>query len=210
MDSQYLNLFTLFYLNRLELNLSLLTWRRAIACPFFPPSQPVFIPAVWKIIVPPKIHVFLWLLSNNKLMTVDNLAERGIHKPLDCKFCSEKESVHHLFFDCIVARQLWACLSDFNGSVINSYFDMASKWIAPKKYKSTNTISAGVVWCMWLIRNDFVFRGQHWSSIKMVLGKLWSITKEWMLMCPASMEEEIDRWCSYLVVRLKIPLAICF
>ena len=106
MDSQYLNLFTLFYLNKLELNLSLLTWRRAIACPFFPPSQPVFIPAVWKIIVPPKIHVFLWLLSNNKLMTVDNLAERGIHKPLDCKFCSEKESIHHLFFECIIARQL--------------------------------------------------------------------------------------------------------
>ena len=152
MDSQYLNLFTLFYLNKLELNLSLLTWRRAIACPFFPPSQPVFIPAVWKIIVPPKIHVFLWLLSNNKLMTVDNLAERGIHKPLDCKFCSEKESIHHLFFDCIIARQLWAYLSDFNGSVINSYFDMASKWIAPKKYKSTNTISAGVVWCLWLIK----------------------------------------------------------
>jgi len=121
-------------------------------------------------------------------MTVDNLAERGIHKPLDCKFCSEKESIHHLFFDCIIARQLWAYLSDFNGSVINSYFDMASKWIAPKKYKSTNTISAGVVWCLWLIRNDFVFRGQHWSSIKMVLGKLWSIMKEWMIMCPTSME----------------------
>jgi len=50
--------------------------------------------------------VFLWLLSNNKLMTVDNLAERGIHKPLDCKFCSEKESIHHLFFECIIARQL--------------------------------------------------------------------------------------------------------
>ena len=38
--------------------------------------QPVFIPAVWKIIVPPKVHIFLWLLSNNKLIRVDNLAEK--------------------------------------------------------------------------------------------------------------------------------------
>ena len=29
--------------------------------------QPVFIPAVWKLRVPPKIHVFLWLLSKNKI-----------------------------------------------------------------------------------------------------------------------------------------------
>ena len=55
---------------------------------------------------------------------------------------------------------MWACLFEFDGSVINSYFDMASKLIAMKTYKSTNTISARVVWCLWLIRNDFVFRGQ--------------------------------------------------
>jgi hypothetical protein len=30
--------------------------------------QPVFIPAVWKLTVPPRIHVFMWLLSNNKLL----------------------------------------------------------------------------------------------------------------------------------------------
>ena len=39
---------------------------------------PMYIPAVWKIKVPPRIQVFLWLLSHNKLMTVDNLLERRI------------------------------------------------------------------------------------------------------------------------------------
>lgn len=28
--------------------------------------QPTYIPAVWTLKVPPKIHVFLWLLSHNK------------------------------------------------------------------------------------------------------------------------------------------------
>jgi hypothetical protein len=29
---------------------------------------PLYIPAVWNIRVPPKIHLFLWLLSHNKLV----------------------------------------------------------------------------------------------------------------------------------------------
>lgn len=60
--------------------------------------QPVFLPAVWKIIIPLRIHVFLWLLTHNKLMTRDNLRKRHIIKPLDCVFCSENESIHHLFY----------------------------------------------------------------------------------------------------------------
>ena len=60
--------------------------------------QPLFLPAVWKLVVPPKIHVFLWLFSQNKLMTRDNLRKRHITKPLDCVFCAEQETNHHLFF----------------------------------------------------------------------------------------------------------------
>jgi hypothetical protein len=37
----------------------------------------IFILAVWKLKVPPRIHFFLWLLSNNKLLTRDNLEEKG-------------------------------------------------------------------------------------------------------------------------------------
>jgi hypothetical protein len=33
---------------------------------------PINIPVVWKIKIPPRIQIFLWLLSHNKLMTVDN------------------------------------------------------------------------------------------------------------------------------------------
>ena len=44
--------------------------------------QPVYIPAVCFIKIPPRVQVFLWLLSHNKLMTKDNLAKRGIEKPL--------------------------------------------------------------------------------------------------------------------------------
>ena len=50
---------------------------------------------------------FMWLLTNNKVLTRDNLAKRRKVEDTSCLFCSEKESVLHLVFDCVVAKQCW-------------------------------------------------------------------------------------------------------
>lgn len=131
------------------------------------------------------------IITNNKLMTVDNLKKRGVEKPPSCQFCSEPETVQHLFFECIVAKQAWNCLYEFNDVVINSYIDLASKWIADKKLKTTNTISAGVVWCLWLTRNDFVFRGRKWSDIKLIFRRMWLCMRDWKPLLQKSLEEDI-------------------
>jgi hypothetical protein len=55
----------------------------------------VYPPVVWKIKVPPKIHIFLWLFVKNKLLTRDNLAKRSMDDQT-CLFCDEPESVSHL------------------------------------------------------------------------------------------------------------------
>jgi hypothetical protein len=73
----------------------------------------MFIPALWKIGVPPKIHMFLWLLSHNKLATVDNLNKKGLDKPKLCQLCDEEESISHLFFECVVS--VWSCVSEYLG-----------------------------------------------------------------------------------------------
>jgi hypothetical protein len=36
----------------------------------------VFTPVMWKIGVPPRLHIFLWLLANDKILTRNNLAKR--------------------------------------------------------------------------------------------------------------------------------------
>jgi hypothetical protein len=63
-------------------------------------------PVVWKLKIPPRIQVFLWPFSQNKIMTKDNLRKRGKPKPLECILCKEIEYVTHLFFDCIVSQLL--------------------------------------------------------------------------------------------------------
>jgi hypothetical protein len=80
----------------------------------------VYIPAIWNIVVPPKIHLFLWFLSHNKLATIDNLNKKGMDKPVYCCMCSENESISHLFFEYVVARAIWKFVVEFFGFEIGS------------------------------------------------------------------------------------------
>jgi hypothetical protein len=49
--------------------------------------------------VPSRIHIFLWLLANNKTLTRDNLAKRKELNDKTCLFCAEYELVRHLFYE---------------------------------------------------------------------------------------------------------------
>jgi hypothetical protein len=92
--------------------------------------KPVYIPAIWKIGVPPKVQMFLWVLSHKKLATIDNMRKRGIDKPEQCSFCAEKESIMHLFFECVAAKVIWGYVSEFLGFDFGKeYLSIATKWL---------------------------------------------------------------------------------
>jgi hypothetical protein len=122
--------------------------------------KPVFVHAVWKLKIPPRIPIFLWLLSKNKMLTRDNLAKRRNVDDKTCIFCADLESIHHLFFDCCVVKRLWIELSEcmsLNGEW--SYGAVASLWLANKKHMLSNVIFAAALWCLWKLRNMICFRG---------------------------------------------------
>lgn len=58
---------------------------------------------MWKVKIPPKIKVFLWLMSNNSVLTKDILLRRGWIGSEACPFCGKDEYVDHLFFTCSIA-----------------------------------------------------------------------------------------------------------
>jgi hypothetical protein len=73
---------------------------------------PIYVSAVWKLLIPPRVHFFLWLLSKNQPLTRDNLEKRRLDDN-SCLFCTDQETFHHLFFGCAVAKRgLGNC---FNG-----------------------------------------------------------------------------------------------
>jgi zinc-binding in reverse transcriptase len=49
----------------------------------------------------------MWLLSNNKILTRDNLIKRGWIDVDLCPMCTDMETVFHLFSKCQAARHVW-------------------------------------------------------------------------------------------------------
>jgi hypothetical protein len=109
----------------------------------------VYTPVMWNILVPSRVHIFLWLLANNKTLTRDNLEKR---KKLDdnrCLFCNELESVVHLFFECCVAKLVWNEIAEISGKVIGADFESVARfWVADKKCKVLNVCSAADLWAI--------------------------------------------------------------
>ena len=100
--------------------------------------QHVYLPAVWSIRVPPRVQGFLWHFSQNKIMICDNIRKRGIAKPLECVHCKEIESVYHLFFECIVARLIWAEVECVFRISVDGFESIAKCWLCNKKFLHLN------------------------------------------------------------------------
>jgi hypothetical protein len=99
----------------------------------------VFIPVVWKLIVPPRVHFFL---SNNKLLIRDNLDKRMRVDDLSFMFCGE-ESINHLFFECVVAKQASKLISEADGFHTGTNFESVMKcWLCNKKFGVVNMITS--------------------------------------------------------------------
>jgi hypothetical protein len=66
---------------------------------------------------------FYWremrLLSKNKLLTRDNLEKID---DLTCLFCTERGSIHHLFFDCVIAKRAYELVSQAMGGTDRQKF----------------------------------------------------------------------------------------
>jgi hypothetical protein len=62
---------------------------------------------LWKIKIPLKIKVFLWILYREAILTKDNLVKRNWHENEMCGFCSNNKTVQHLIFYCALAKFIW-------------------------------------------------------------------------------------------------------
>jgi hypothetical protein len=85
--------------------------------------------------VPSIIHIFLWLLANNKTLTRDNLGKRREVTDKTCLFCVEHKSLSHLFYECCVARRIWEVVAEIlELPLVIDFESMARWWISGEKY----------------------------------------------------------------------------
>jgi len=157
----------------------------------------------------PKIHIFLWLLANNKLMTRDNLRKRMIMKPLDCVFCCENESVDHLFFGCVVAKTFWSYISsEFDIDIGANFESVARFWLSNNKNSALNTTTSALLWCLWKHRNSMIFDNTMWIFVTQVWRSVLRTIRYWSVLSKENCKERLDSFVGSLEVMIRQPLLI--
>jgi hypothetical protein len=150
---------------------------------------------MWRIPIPPRLHVFLWLLANNKVLTRDNLAKRRQVDDKTCLFCAELESVSHLFFNCCVARMAWNDIYEMtNTPVIIDFESMGRMWVKGKKGRAFNVLTSIVVWALWKLRNNMCFKGKCWSRVEVILREVAKFIRNWTLVNRSEEVEMLETW----------------
>jgi hypothetical protein len=154
--------------------------------------QPVLVSSIWYIKIPPRVQYFLWLLSKNRLLTRDNLSKRRKVENPTCLFCNEQESVNHLFFECVVAKQLWNVLSSILGIQLGGALDNIGKfWLSSKHNGVLNMCTSAAFWSMWKLRNDICFQRKSWRSMAMLLYSMAMMLQNWVILCPKEKKDAL-------------------
>jgi hypothetical protein len=144
---------------------------------------PIHTPAVWRLHVPPRLQVFLWLFANNKILTRDNLAKRRLVSDMSCMFCSELESCHHLFFDCFVAKLVWPVISEILGVSVGTNFESVARWwLSNEKNSVINVLCTATIWSLWKLRNDMYFQGKTWPGVQDLFRRIAGDLDRWKIL----------------------------
>lgn len=138
---------------------------------------------IWKIKVSPNIHVFLWLIIHSKSLTRDNLDKRRPVADPTCFFCRTGIYTISIFY-CIVAQKTWSIITEIlNIHVPCSFMSLHPFWKQRKHPDVVNLVTSATLWGYWLLRNDFVFQGQKWRSLRCILDLVGSLVMQWKILC---------------------------
>jgi hypothetical protein len=172
--------------------------------------EQVFTPAVWKVHIPSRVHIFLWLLANNKVLTRENLAKRRPVDDTSCLFCSEFETVTHLFFDCCVAKVFWKVMSEVIGLELGTDFESVARlWISEKRHKIVNVCTSAALWAIWKLRNKFCFQGMRWTGVQVLL-RCSRMLRDWRLINRREDTEKLEELAAELERQSYLPPRLCW
>lgn len=121
----------------------------------------------WKMKIPQKLKVFIWLIFHNKLPTNFLRAKRGMIISDLCPRCNNSpETINHLFRDCPKAIQLWDKFQ--TGRAMRTGFESSTfDWVSHNLKRSRilhlnkdipwNTLFCTILWQIWKDRNKKSF-----------------------------------------------------
>jgi hypothetical protein len=130
------------------------------------------------------VHFFLWLLFKNETLTRDNLAKKQNVNDKTCLFCEELETCHHLFFDCVIEKEMRSRISRVVGREIGSPLESIGAYLlSNRKFITLNMISAAALWAISKLRNDLCFQNLAWRNLGVLLMRVVVMVQNWTISC---------------------------
>ena len=117
--------------------------------------------SVWKLKIPLKVKIFIWLLHRGVILTKDNLAKRNWNGSKQYCFCMNDETIVHLFFGCLMARLVWRIIFiTFGHTKPSNIVHLFGSWLQGfmwEKKKFMFTGLCALLWSIWFIANMLQF-----------------------------------------------------
>lgn len=162
------------------------------------------IAGLWKILVPYRVEIFVWLAMLGTLNTKDKLIRLGILEASNgpCLLCnSEPESGEHLFLHCSVASSMWMWwlnMWNIQWCFASSISDALQLWVYPKSNTFLKKVWVAsfhiILWTIWRERNNRCFENISCSLQQLqdlVLLRLGWWIKGWGVLFPYKSNEII-------------------
>jgi hypothetical protein len=166
---------------------------------------------MWKIHIPSRVHIFLCLLANNKVLARDNLAKRKSVDDKTCLFCSGAKSVCHLFFECCAARLFWQTMSEVVGFNLGADFESVARLlICEKKHRIANVCTSAALWVLWKLRNELCFQVVCWTRCQVLMRKMSRMLRDWRLVNRKEDAEKVEELAAELKRRSFLPPRLCW
>ncbi|KAL8552289.1 hypothetical protein ACS0TY_001111 [Phlomoides rotata] len=110
-----------------------------------------------------------WKVLKQKMATTDNLIRRGVHindEDKTCQLCKEKEeNIRHLFFECKVSYIIWSNIINWLGIDLVLHINPSTHFLTfaeclgrGERIKVATTLWTGIVWSIWNLRNEVIFK----------------------------------------------------
>ena len=114
---------------------------------------------IWKLKVPHKVRVFIWIAIQNKLLTQEALRARGCMVEAGCHLCHDTgiESARHILYTCAYSVGFWNMLLFRHGfrPTLQAYGKVFDMWWSQRKTMSQqqgrlwDAVFAAGCWALW-------------------------------------------------------------
>jgi hypothetical protein len=150
---------------------------------------------IWKANLPLKIKIFMCLVSQNIILTKDNLIKRKWKGNKSCAFCTENENSRYLFFECPTAKYVWSLLAYSLGSVCRpNSMEQYWFWIQKILPQSPSLYAVGlaaVIWAIWRTRNAACFDKKRVKSPTEIVCLICSFLTYWAGLLKEGLKEQV-------------------